>query len=165
MLVCVFPCTPPPCPRLTNPLHPTHPPITAVWLKGKADDFYRRGDYGAAANAYTAALDGDPEMLACLANRAACYLLMGRVDVCIKDCDEVLRTLGNGGDNSGDTSSLRARVLVRRGTALCRDGRYSDALRDYKEAAALRPTDAKLAGDVHRVQRLVQCTYRHKLLV
>ncbi len=45
-----------------------------VWLKAKGDDFFRAGDCRSALNAYSAALDADETMTACLSNRAACYL-------------------------------------------------------------------------------------------
>ena len=56
-----------------------------MWLKGKGDDFYRAKDFASAVNAYTAAIEVDPEepLLAALANRAACYLLMVRCGVCV----------------------------------------------------------------------------------
>jgi len=37
----------------------------AVWLKGKADDFYRSGDYQAAANAYSSAIAADSSVPRC----------------------------------------------------------------------------------------------------
>ncbi len=38
------------------------------------DSMFRAGDAHGAIGAYTAALDVDPSMVACLGNRAACYL-------------------------------------------------------------------------------------------
>lgn len=35
----------------------------AIWIKDKADKFYKRGDYQAAINAYTEALQKDPTMI------------------------------------------------------------------------------------------------------
>ena len=34
--------------------------FSALWLKGKGDEFFRSGDYAGAINAYTAAYEGDP---------------------------------------------------------------------------------------------------------
>lgn len=34
-----------------------------IWLKGKGDEFYQKGDYKGAVNAYSAAIDIDPEFM------------------------------------------------------------------------------------------------------
>lgn len=51
----------------------------AMWLKAKADDFYRNSDFKSAVNAYTEAIslltsDQTDLVVTCLANKAACFL-------------------------------------------------------------------------------------------
>ncbi len=62
-----------------------------MWLKGKGDDFYRSGDYSGAANAYTAAIDIDGTATACISNRAACLLHLGKLEECVRDCSTALQ--------------------------------------------------------------------------
>jgi tetratricopeptide (TPR) repeat protein len=61
-----------------------------VWLKAKGDDFLRAGDVRSALNAYGAALDLDPKMLPCLANRSVCYLRCGEAAECRTDCSAAI---------------------------------------------------------------------------
>jgi tetratricopeptide (TPR) repeat protein len=61
-----------------------------VWLKAKGDDFLRAGDVRSALNAYGAALDLDPKMLPCLANRSVCYLRCGEAAECRADCSAAI---------------------------------------------------------------------------
>lgn len=94
-----------------------------VWLKAKADDFFRSGDFHSALNAYDAALLCDDAFQAfvntsagaaaavleqeslndttikCLSNRSACYLKLGRAQQCANDCTLGLQLiqLGNAG--------------------------------------------------------------------
>ena len=64
-----------------------------VWLKAKGDDFLRGGDLHSALNAYAAALDADPRMLACLANRSVCLLRLGQPAQCKADCTAALQII------------------------------------------------------------------------
>ena len=144
--------------------------VPAVWLKGKADDFYRAGDFRSAANAYSSAIDADSSVVSCYSNRAACFLALGELPRCVEDCDAALEMLPAPEDVAKLVAApdphpdqlrwhrLVQKVLVRRGTALCRMGKYEEALRDYKIASELKPDDEALLGDVQRIERLIKCT-------
>lgn len=58
-----------------------------AWLKAKGDDFFRSGDSRSAISAYSSALDVDGNMIACYANRSACYLKLGLLQDCFDDCN------------------------------------------------------------------------------
>ncbi|KAJ0412790.1 hypothetical protein ATCC90586_002420 [Pythium insidiosum] len=61
-----------------------------MWLKAKADDFYRSRDYRSAVNAYSEAIgfasEGQDEVrVTCLSNRAACFLQLAEFEKCMND--------------------------------------------------------------------------------
>eukprot|EP00957_Ditylum_brightwellii_P167817 12774686-Ditylum_brightwellii.AAC.1 len=51
----------------------------AVWLKGKGDEFYKKGDFWSAINAYSSSLESDQGMVQAISNRAASYLQIGEI--------------------------------------------------------------------------------------
>lgn len=149
-----------------------------TWLKGKADDFYRLGDFRSAVNAYGSAIDIDGSQPALYSNRAACYLQLGELDACVGDCAKGLSLLLRTADaleRSGTmgakmvskaaaemepaaAASMRVKLLVRRGTAHCQLGAYGAGHADYSAAHALSGgADPALAADVARVETLVRC--------
>eukprot|EP00951_Prasinocladus_malaysianus_P026738 scaffold238143_cov52-Prasinocladus_malaysianus.AAC.1 len=64
-----------------------------VFLKDKGDALYKQGNYKGAVNAYSRAIQLDPQHLPSLANRAACWLKMGEAAQCLMDCDDALELL------------------------------------------------------------------------
>lgn len=64
-----------------------------VFLKDKGDTLYRQGNYKAAINAYSRALELDSTQVMSLANRSACYLRVGDQRACIADCSTVIQDL------------------------------------------------------------------------
>lgn len=149
-----------------------------VWLKGRGDDFFRAGDFRSAVNAYTAALEAEPSMLACLSNRAACHLKLHMLDECIADCraalghlpePPALRDTGAGAaaldeegrkrweDAEEREHTMVVKLLLRRGTARCQSTDYAAALADFRLAASVRGDDDLLASDIARLEKLVVC--------
>ena len=142
------------------------------WLKDKGDGFFKKGDFMAAINAYTTALEADPEMLPCLSNRAACYLKLKKFKDCSNDCTTALNVLESNESIRVETAAktgvappkelrrdrnVRKKVLIRRGTALCAEGNYVDGLKDYQLAQELFPMDENVSADCARIALLVQC--------
>lgn len=110
-----------------------------MWLKAKGDDFFRSGDMRSALNAYSAALDADPQMLPCLANRSVCYLRLSLPAECKADCTAALQLLAtdvgkNDPASAGKGVSMEVKLLMRRGTASCQLGQFTEALTDYHQA-------------------------------
>ncbi|CAD8091287.1 unnamed protein product [Paramecium sonneborni] len=61
-----------------------------LFLKDKADEFFKNKDYYSAINAYSAAFKYDNQMFTCIANRAACYLALFNFQECIDDCQTII---------------------------------------------------------------------------
>lgn len=137
-----------------------------VWLKAKADDFFRSGDYLSAVNAYSAAIDTDPTMLSSYSNRSACYLKLKMYQDCKEDCSFVIEEIRNKDSNPQERSSLLImwlKLLLRRGIASCSLGCFDDALADYRLIKSRLEGGEQLAGvtvdgvsdDVSKIETLM----------
>lgn len=84
----------PPMPKTKgNPGSQNNPDLqdnNPLWLKDKGDEFYKNGDYASAANAYTMALAGAPELLPALSNRSSAFLHLMNIRSALDDSKEVL---------------------------------------------------------------------------
>ncbi|KAH9190496.1 hypothetical protein AeNC1_007531 [Aphanomyces euteiches] len=130
-----------------------------AWLKAKGDEFYNHRDFRSAINAYGEALAVDPTLTACLSNRAACFLHVGEYQLCADDCTKALAQIPDRGDEpvSVQRLKLKVKVLVRRGTAYCQLGLYSQAKADYGVALTLHPQNEDLQHDFARIGLLEMC--------
>ena len=102
-----------------------------IYLKDKADSFFRVGDFKSATRAYTNAVDversaphPDGVLVKILANRAACFCALGEFDSGEQDCSDALDLLEKEeGDEDGarwspgEMKKQRFKLLVRR--AMC----------------------------------------------
>lgn len=122
-----------------------------AWLKAKGDDFYRGGDLRSALNAYSAALDMDENMVSCYSNRSACYLRLNMVAECRLDCSEGIKLIDEELSANNTATALPdtlvkemitmkvmlSKLLLRRGSANCQMGIFSEALQDYTRTTNL----------------------------
>ncbi|KAI8827588.1 hypothetical protein BJ741DRAFT_629778 [Chytriomyces cf. hyalinus JEL632] len=134
-----------------------------IFLKDKGNAFFKTGNYQGAINAYTAALDLDPQFSSCLSNRAVCHLKLGAYNECIQDCTLALSVTNQEHEILSDRDSVAAmsakpahdavqvKVYVRRAAALNLLGRVSDAVKDYEKAIALDPRNDELKEDLARL--------------
>ncbi|CAM9825481.1 unnamed protein product, partial [Discosporangium mesarthrocarpum] len=124
-----------------------------VWLKGRGDDLYNAGDYLAAINAYTAALEADPSMASSLSNRGASYLRLGQHEKCVADCCAAI----NAFRSSGGSGPSQARAFARRAMAQAELGQYHLSREDYRAALQFSPGDAGLKASVASAEVLARC--------
>ena len=134
-----------------------------AWLKSKAEDFVRLGDWDSACSAYASACAASPADAALHLNKAACHLHRLRGEQCAEDCGTALELLLGGtagarcppervpaflaalaasdasdaSDASARTRALCLKALSRRMVARCLQGRFSSALEDAGAARAL----------------------------
>ena len=65
----------------------------------------------------------------------------------------------NANPNDPVKLAMRLKALARRGTALCQQGNYGDAVGDYRLAVTLTDLgDASLVADLRRVMGLAKCS-------
>lgn len=130
-----------------------------VWLRDRGAHFFKHGDYIAAVNAYTAALEFQPKNAQLLTNRAAAHFQLMAFTSVIADCNRAVQILekrksdGVAEMSAADASAFGI-ALVRRGAAQLRLGMITDALSDLQRAVKLLPEDSALAADFSRVQEL-----------
>ncbi|KAG3027976.1 hypothetical protein PC121_g4522 [Phytophthora cactorum] len=128
-----------------------------MWLKAKGDDFFHSKDFRSATNAYAEAISATPSdntdlIATCLSNRAACLLQIGEFEECISDCSKALSYLPDTRDKDENSSvlkhyRLKLKLFVRRGTAYCRVGQYSQAKADYGVACSMDNQNPQLRDD------------------
>ncbi|KAJ3231217.1 Dynein assembly factor 4, axonemal [Chytriomyces hyalinus] len=135
-----------------------------IFLKDKGNAFFKTGNYQGAINAYTAALDLDPQFSSCLSNRAVCHLKLGAYNDCIQDCTAALSVTDQEHEILSDRDPVAAmsakpahdaaqvKVFVRRAAALNLLGRVADAVKDYERAIALDPRNDELKEDLARLK-------------
>ncbi len=140
-----------------------------MWLKRKGDDFYKKGDYMAAINAYTEALEKDKHHIQALTNRSACYLYIGEAQRCILDSEEALTLVKSDGDAITPTNLssialklIHKKILIRIANAHCQVGggliHFERALDNLEQAQKLDTSDLQLAQDIERVKRILGAT-------
>ena len=124
-----------------------------AWLKSKADEFYRGGDYLSSVSAYGAAIELDKSIPALYSNRSACYMQLLMLSECRTDCTEGIRLIdeelagilsrqSSTTTNSvhGESLSLRimlTKLLMRRGSVSCQVGAFTEALSDFTRSYTL----------------------------
>lgn len=127
--------------------------MNPVWLKDKGNDFFTKGNYVAAVNAYTSALMLDSTIPMIYANRAACHLSMKQYRECVQDCSNALELYD---PPVTDNAMSRCRAFTRRGTAHYHMEDYVNALRDYDAAMKLDPKNQELKTDAFKIRRTLQ---------
>jgi dyslexia susceptibility 1 candidate gene 1 protein len=60
-----------------------------IWVKGKADEFFKNKDFYSAINGYTQAHKLDSNMISNLFNRAACHLHLFNFEETLADCSKI----------------------------------------------------------------------------
>ena len=129
-----------------------------IFLKDKGDAFWKAGNYRAALEAYTNAIDTektaphpDGTLVRLYANRAACHQKADDARACVKDCDAALYILSSE-ETSEDVGTLwspracaaqRLKLLVRRGKAHARVGNFNAAEDDLMIALKLAPPEVR----------------------
>ena len=139
-----------------------------MFVKDKADELLKHGDYGAAVRMYNRCLAIDNTFVPALNNRSCCFFKIGKYLECASDCTsviDILRGSGEDQDASGAREALNekvAKMLKRRGLSRAlmsstgdeRDMSL-DALADLKAAAKTLKEDAELDHNIMELQMAV----------
>lgn len=113
-----------------------------VWLKDKADHFFKRNDFTAAITAYTKAIKADKSFLAGYLNRAACWIKMRQFENAVNDCKDIEQLLDGIKKEERESdefyAKVEARMLVKKGAALSWISRFDEAIETFKKAATFK---------------------------
>ena len=99
-------------------------------LKDAGNELFKAGKYADAVLKYNEAIEADPERPAFYTNRAFCHLKMENHGLAIADSTIALEL---------DKSFIKA--YYRRGSSYMALAKYKDALKDFKAARQLKPSD------------------------
>ncbi|CAH8574094.1 unnamed protein product [Dicrocoelium dendriticum] len=129
------------------------------WLKSKGDSLFRAGDYEAAVEAFTKAIELNPAMHSAYSNRAACHLQLRNLFKALEDTSTVLKLCV-----PEVPQNLRSRLIahVRRGAAFCQLKMYEEALVEYTAAHKLDPKDETIVKDLASIQEALTCRTAEK---
>lgn len=105
-----------------------------------ADHHYKEGELELSLELYEQAVELDDTDIRARSNRTACLLRLFRYEECIEAATELLRDIKGG-------EKLNAQILVRRGGALAKLGRYAEGIADYEASLALLD-DVKVRADL-----------------
>mmetsp|Transcript_10421 Transcript_10421/g.16824 ORF Transcript_10421/g.16824 Transcript_10421/m.16824 type:complete len:782 (-) Transcript_10421:139-2484(-) len=144
----------------------------AVFLKDKGDKFFKNGDYIAGINAYTAAINKDPEMVQCYSNRAGCYLMLFRTAVasdnrlmihqlrsCRSDCStaiDILNTVKHLELTDKQRQLCLLKCHIKRGQAYSELGDLKDAVADFLVAAQRMKGNKEIEIKIQRLGELLK---------
>lgn len=146
-----------PLPSRPKPAARSIPPVSSSVLSAahqqrkKGTEAFKRGDYAAAHEAYTAALASlpptHPITVVVLTNRALTAIKTGEPKTAVSDADRALEIVGQGrgegesidlgaGEGSKDMKEFYGKALMRKGEALEHMEKWSDAGQVWREAIA-----------------------------
>mmetsp|Transcript_823 Transcript_823/g.2413 ORF Transcript_823/g.2413 Transcript_823/m.2413 type:complete len:345 (-) Transcript_823:1626-2660(-) len=116
-----------------------------LWLKDKGNEFFKKGDYRGAINAYTAGVTLDSRMPALFSNRAACHLKLDDYYAACNDCSKALSLL-----TPPVEANRKSRLIAftRRSAALAGVGDYESAISDVRSALELDPDNEELKANL-----------------
>ena len=119
------------------------------FLKDKGIEFFKNANFEAAINAFSEAIELNPNLPQLFSNRAACYLATADSDKCINDCTRALELFY---PVVPSNYVSRSKVFVRRGTAFANEGEYKLAVQDYEAAVKLVPDNEALREDCAKLR-------------
>eukprot|EP00035_Acanthoeca_spectabilis_P023904 m.451469 g.451469 ORF g.451469 m.451469 type:complete len:382 (+) comp20161_c0_seq1:29-1174(+) len=116
-----------------------------LWLKDKGNEFFKKGDYKGAINAYTAGITLNSRMAPLFSNRAACHLKLDDFYAAANDCSKALSLLTPPVE---ENRKSRLIAFSRRSAALAGIGDFESAISDVRSALELDPNNEALRADL-----------------
>ena len=100
-------------------------------MKDKGDEFYKNKDYYSAINAYSTAYRSNSSLLACLSNRAACFLNLFNYEECLYDSDVLIEVYKK--DKEEKYFPLYLKAILRRAICYAWKGALDDSKNIFEE--------------------------------
>lgn len=139
-------------------------------LNKQANEYQRQQDFAAALEFYdkciklqTARSKGITiDTIAIHVNKIACLLSLEKYDRVVSDCNDALRLIRNHRNRFEEKqtveekkrlSQMEVRVSVRRGNALAKLNRVSEAIQEYERALKLDPNSEAIKRDLEILRR------------
>ncbi|KAK1295638.1 putative serine/threonine-protein kinase [Acorus calamus] len=107
--------------------------VKSLEAKSRGDDAFRRKDYLAAVDAYTQAIDLDPNEATLLSNRSLCWMRLGQAEQALADAK-----------SCRDLRPDWAKACYREGAALRLLQRFDEAANAFYEGVELEPENKEL---------------------
>lgn len=134
-----------------------------VWLKDKADHFYKQHDFNAAVAAYSKALENDKEFVAARINRATTFMRMRNFVAAIQECHDIENQLENMDKNERNADAefydrVLGRMHLKRGGAYAWMSQFDASIKDFKKAMTYKglfneEQITKMEQDVHTIEK------------
>eukprot|EP00294_Goniomonas_avonlea_P004131 CAMPEP_0114558836 /NCGR_PEP_ID=MMETSP0114-20121206/10599_1 /TAXON_ID=31324 /ORGANISM="Goniomonas sp, Strain m" /LENGTH=257 /DNA_ID=CAMNT_0001744263 /DNA_START=54 /DNA_END=827 /DNA_ORIENTATION=+ len=112
--------------------------------KEKGNEEFKKGNHGAAIEAYTFATEMDPQNPTYFSNRATCYLKLEQHAKALRDVDKAIAL-----------EPVWDKAHWRRATILAAMGDNTGAVDAYAKAASLAPSNATYKQDLEKARRLL----------
>lgn len=132
-----------------------------VWLAAKGDEFYSKGDFCSAINAYTEALQKDKTLAQALGKRAACYLNLREGDYCVKDCLAVLNmneAVGAQFRTVQERQKFQKDTYIRSALAHCLIEDYETGMDHFVKARMLDENDEIIIESMRHLTAFIEAT-------
>lgn len=123
----------------------------ALAEKDRGTAAYKKRDFPAAIEAYTKAIEFDPDNMSLLTNRAAAKLESGDVEGCIADCKKAIEE--NTNRNLRTDFKIIARAYGRMGNAYLKVEDYDNAIQAF-EKSLVEFTDPKITRTLREAERV-----------
>lgn len=135
--------------------------VDPVWLNSKGDEFYGKGDFYSAINAYSEALRADETMVGTLGNRAACYLHLREGECCRNDCLTALKmkdAIELHFNTLLEQNQFRKKTHIRLAMAYCLNEEYSSGMEHFTKAHSIDANDKIAAESIDYLKTLMEST-------
>ncbi len=142
--------------------------IIAELLKEKGNVFFKAGNYEAALNAFTTAIELDSKNVGYLSSRSAVFLKQNRPSDAMSDCikalsilaleDEIIiQDLITESDKEKEARrKSKVKLYIRQGAAALAMGDTKTSLNSYKTALNLEPQNQELLENVSNLSKLIK---------
>ncbi len=133
---------------------PTPPIFTHTLRKDEGNEFYKKGDYRAAIDAYSLAIAEAPEESSFYGNRAAAYMMILNYEAAIQDCDAAVTLSPN-----------MVKAYFRKGKALATLGKFDEATAAYNAGLQQDPNNAQGLAEKKEVETAVKALEKARELL